>query len=86
MIYNIKHCESIKIAIDELKQGNIIVYPTDTLYGFGVDATNSKAIDQLNRIKGRKQPYSIIVNSIDMLKKYSFIIEIFLNIFNFLQV
>ena len=41
--------------------GGIIVYPTDTVYGFGVDATNSKAIKKLNEIKGRSQAYSIIV-------------------------
>ena len=36
--------------INHVPNGNIIIYPTDTLYGFGVDATNSKAIDQLNKL------------------------------------
>ncbi len=51
MIYDIKLNDSIKIASQELLDGNIIVYPTDTLYGFGVDATNSIAINQLNKLK-----------------------------------
>ena len=71
MIYDVKLDNSIKIAAQEILDGNIIVYPTDTLYGFGVDATNSKAIDQLNILKKRKQVYSIIVSSIEMLKEYA---------------
>ena len=39
----------IELAYDALNNGEIIVYPTDTLYGFGVDATNTKAIQNLNR-------------------------------------
>ena len=51
--------------------GNIIIYPTDTLYGFGVDATNTNAIKKLNRLKGRVQPLSIIIESIAHLDKYA---------------
>ena len=40
----------LDFAIESLKEGNIIVYPTDTLYGFGVDATNTNAINKLNTI------------------------------------
>ena len=57
--------EYLDFAIESLKEGNIIVYPTDTLYGFGVDATNSEAIRKLNKIKGRVRPLSIIVNNIN---------------------
>lgn len=52
-------------AIKILKTGGIIVYPTDTLYGFGVDATNDKAINKLNRIKKRRGPISVLVSDID---------------------
>ena len=41
-------------------EGGIIVYPTDTLYGFGVDATNKNSINQLNKLKNRKGPISVI--------------------------
>ena len=43
----------IVMAVNSLNDGDVIVYPTDTLYGFGVDATNSDAIQKLNRLKGR---------------------------------
>ena len=69
MIYKAnKH--NVNRAVEFLKKGEIIIYPTDTIYGFGVDATNSDAIIRLNQIKQRKQPYSIIVSSINMLKRY----------------
>ena len=71
MQYSINFKSSINNAVQKLLNGKIIIYPTDTLYGFGVDATNSIAIKVLNKLKKRKQkPYSIIVSSIDMLKDY----------------
>ena len=54
----------IDLAYNALESGEVIVYPTDTLYGFGVDATNSDAIQKLNRLKGRCQPLSIILENI----------------------
>ena len=36
-------------AVNFIDSGDIIVYPTDTIYGFGVDATNSNAINKLDR-------------------------------------
>ena len=53
MIYRIEKDENIELAAQLIISGNIIIYSTDTLYGFGVDATNSKAIKKLNKIKGR---------------------------------
>ena len=73
MIYRIEKDENIELASKLLLDGEIIIYSTDTLYGFGVDATNSQAIEKLNIIKGRSQPYSIIVSSFSMLKKYTVI-------------
>ena len=63
---------SLSIAEGLILKGKIIAYPTDTLYGLGVDATNSEAVKLLNKLKKRKQPYSIIVSSINMLKKYAY--------------
>ena len=71
MIYNMSEKNSLKIASKLLLDGQIIIHSTDTLYGFGVDATNTGAISKINIIKKRKQPYSIIVSSLEMLKKYS---------------
>jgi len=61
----------IKLAVNSLKGGDIIVYPTDTLYGFGVDATNSDAILKLNRLKGRSQPLSIVLENVSDISNYA---------------
>ena len=52
--------QAIQLAIEFLSKGKIIVYPTDTIYGFGCDSTNYKAITKLNNLKGRQSPLSII--------------------------
>lgn len=59
-IVNIKSAEAVSNAFDILENGGVIVYPTDTIYGFGVDAKNDAAIQKLNHIKGRKQPTSVL--------------------------
>jgi len=61
----------LDLAKTSIQNGDIIVYPTDTLYGFGVDATNSDAIDRLNRLKGRVQPLSIIIDSISSIQQFA---------------
>lgn len=51
----------------------IVLYPTDTLYGLGVDATNEEAIQSLFLLKGRdeKKPLSIMVSDSDMIERYA---------------
>jgi len=61
----------IDLAKTTLENGEVIVYPTDTLYGFGVDATNTEAIQRLNRLKGRVKPLSIILKSLDHMHDFS---------------
>jgi len=51
-------------AMEVLHKGEIIAYPTDTLYGLGVDATNEQAIDHLNTLKGRTNPLSVVAPDI----------------------
>ena len=67
----------IDFAVESLKEGNIIVYPTDTLYGFGVDAENTDAIRKLNQLKGRAQPLSIIIQAIDEINNYGYLESVF---------
>ena len=71
MIYDIDKNKNILLAAELIINGNLIIYSTDTLYGFGVDASNTNAIKKLNQIKGRSQAYSIIVSSFEMLKQYA---------------
>ena len=61
----------INLANDALENGEVIVYPTDTLYGFGVDATNTEAIHKLNHLKGRIQPLSIVLESVEHLHDFA---------------
>ena len=51
---------AIEKSINILKKGGVIVYPTDTLYGFGVDANNNYAIERINKLKNRHSPMSVI--------------------------
>ncbi len=55
-----------------LKQGKVIIYPTDTIWGIGCDATNAKAVDKIFEVKERSKGKGLIVlvDSIEMLKEY----------------
>ena len=50
---------AVEKSINILK-GGVIVYPTDTLYGFGADANNNYAIERINKLKNRQSPISVI--------------------------
>ncbi|MAR15423.1 MAG: threonylcarbamoyl-AMP synthase [Candidatus Marinimicrobia bacterium] len=63
----------INSAIKTLNEGNILIYPTDTLYGLGADATNTSAIEKINKLKKRKTPLSIMVSSLNEIEKYAVI-------------
>ena len=51
---------AVELACSILNNGGVIVYPTDTLYGFGCDAKNESAIEKINALKGRKAPMSVL--------------------------
>lgn len=53
--------EDIKKAVEVLKAGGTILYPTDTIWGIGCDATNVKAVQKLMKIKNRPKEYSFII-------------------------
>ncbi|GAB1450518.1 L-threonylcarbamoyladenylate synthase [Draconibacterium sp.] len=53
--------EDIKKALDVLKNGGIILYPTDTIWGLGCDATNEKAVEKIYKIKKREDSKSMLV-------------------------
>ena len=62
----------IKQTNTYLKKGKTILYPTDTVWGLGCDATNEKAVSKIYKIKKRVESKSLIVlvSSVHMLKKY----------------
>lgn len=48
-------------SLDVLQQGGIILYPTDTVWGIGCDATNEKAVASIFKLKKRKDEKSMII-------------------------
>lgn len=63
----------IEKAVDVLRQGGVIVYPTDTVYAYGCDITDKHAIETIYRIKriGRNKPLSFIFSDISEISDYA---------------
>lgn len=57
---------------DLLSAGQTIIYPTETSYGLGCDATNQEAVDKIFKIKERdpQKPLLVIVSSLDQIRPY----------------
>jgi len=64
--------EDIRNSLKALKAGGVILYPTDTVWGLGCDATNSQAVEKVFSIKFRTENKSLIilVDGIPMLERY----------------
>ena len=64
---------NIDKIVKEIKQGNLVIIPTDTVYGISVDMTNEKAIKKVYEAKNRdkSKPLILLVSSVDMLRKYT---------------
>ena len=58
--------KALDIAYITIKNGGLIVYPTDTLYGFGGDARDKTVINKINSIKKRTGPITVLASDIDM--------------------
>ena len=65
--------KDIKQAVNILKNGNVIIYPTDTIYGLGCDIFNKKAIETIYQIKKRerRKPMSIICSDLKQVSEYA---------------
>jgi tRNA threonylcarbamoyl adenosine modification protein (Sua5/YciO/YrdC/YwlC family) len=63
----------IRKAVEILKQGGIIIYPTDTVYGMGCDLFNKRAIERIYEIKqrSRNQPFSFICADLKDISIYA---------------
>lgn len=64
----------IKQVAETLKNGGVIVYPTDTIYGLGCDIYNQKAVEKICRIKGidpKKAQFSIVCSDLSHLSTFA---------------
>ena len=62
---------SIGEARNALKKGKIIVYPTDTVWGIGCNPFDQEAVNNLFKIKGKKEKgVSILVNNVNLISEY----------------
>jgi len=72
----------LKLCLSALKNKQLILYPTDTVWGLGCDATDEQAVKKIYKLKNRIESKSLIVlvSSIKMLQKYVFVPKIALEL------
>ena len=58
--------------VDDIKHGAVFIYPTDTIYGLGCDATNLDSVSLIKKIKYRDKdkPISVIAPSVEWIKEH----------------
>lgn len=63
----------VKRAAEIMRDGGVIIYPTDTIYGLGCDITSKGAIERIRRIKGRshKKPMSFVCADLSNISNYA---------------
>ena len=58
--------DSLKVAAQALKDGSLVAFPTETVYGLGADATNASAVARIYEVKGRPSDHPLIVHIGDL--------------------
>lgn len=63
----------VRHVVDSLKQGGVVIYPTDTTYGLGCDIFNRKGVKKIYQIKQRdpRKPFSFICNDLAEVANYA---------------
>lgn len=64
---------AIKRVVDVLRDGGLIIYPTDTVYGLGCDITNTRALERIAKIKGiklEKANFSFVCSDLSNISDY----------------
>jgi len=64
--------DALSVALDVIRSKGVFIYPTDTVYGIGGDATSKEVVAKIHRIKGSSadKPLSVMVSDFDMLDQY----------------
>lgn len=77
MPINPDHPEPRKVlqAVEMLRGGGVIAYPTGTVIGFGADVFNKKAVDKVYQIKGerRHKPFSFLCADLSQISRYALV-------------
>lgn len=68
--------EDVKKAVEILLNGGVVVYPTDTIWGLGCDATNEKAVKRIYEIKKREETKSMLVLLDSSAKLQTYVAEV----------
>lgn len=69
--------KKVKQAVDILRNGGVVIYPTDTVYGMGCDITNQRAVEKICKIKGinpKKHNFSIICADLGNIAQFTRVI------------
>lgn len=75
----------IATAVDTLRKGGLILYPTDTIWGIGCDATNEEAVAKIYQLKQRAESKSMIVLLADERSLLQYIAAPDVQVFDFLE-
>ena len=68
--------DSLKVAAKALREGSLVAFPTETVYGLGADATNELAVARIYKVKGRPSDHPLIVHIADLKHLEQWISEI----------
>lgn len=75
----------VEAALGRLRKGEVILYPTDTIWGLGCDATNEEAIKKIYRLKQRDDSKSLIILLTDEREVLQYVSAPDLAVFDFLE-
>lgn len=70
--------QRVQQVVNVLRDGGIIIYPTDTVYGMGCDITNQRAVERICKIKGinpKKHNFSFICADLSNIAQYTRVID-----------
>lgn len=77
--------QEVETALEVLRKGGIILYPTDTIWGIGCDATNADAVKRIYQIKQREDSKSLIILVADKRDILQYVASPDLAVFDFIE-
>ncbi|ANH79694.1 threonylcarbamoyl-AMP synthase [Niabella ginsenosidivorans] len=77
--------QDLKAAVDTIRNGGVILYPTDTVWGLGCDATNAEAVARIYAIKKRDDSKALIVLAATEREVLQYTAAVDLSLFDYLE-